>query len=328
MPRCLKPLTSSGIIRTIYERAGGYLLPMDTPVAGEHSLSVMQPYGVWAVISPFNFPIALAAGMCTGALLTGNTVVFKPASEAPLSGIQLYMSFIAGGVPGGVLNLVTGPGGSFGKTVVSHGDVDGIAFTGSKNSGMWLWREFTQGQPYRKPLVIEMGGKNPVIASGKADLTKAVEGVTRSAFGFAGQKCSATSRVYVQDEVYAQFMEQWKQRAGSVIVGDPRERGTFFGPLIDRKAVDTFTAAVRQVIAEGGTIETGGEVLTGALYGKGYYVTPTVVTGIPPGHPLHTSELFVPFLICHPVRYLTGSSGIRESDRFRPYRRHLLGRHG
>ena len=257
----------------------------------------MKPYGVWAVISPFNFPIALAAGMCTGALLTGNTVVFKPTSEAPLSGIKLYKSFISGGVPDGVLNLVTGPGGPFGKTVVTHMDIDGIAFTGSVNTGMWLWREFAQGQRYPKPLVIEMGGKDPVIVSGKADLTKAVEGVVRSAFGYAGQKCSATSRVYVQEGVYSPFMEQLKQRVGSIIVGDPRERATFFGPLIDRRAEDIYTSAVRQVIAEGGTIETGGEVLTGTLYRKGHYVTPAVVTGIPPGHPLHKNELFVPFLI-------------------------------
>ncbi len=235
--------------------------------------------------------------MCTGALLTGNTIVFKPTSEAPLSGIKLYEAFISGGVPDGVLNLVTGPGGPFGKTVVSHGDIDGIAFTGSKNTGIWIWREFTQGQRYPKPLVIEMGGKNPVIVSGKADLTKAVEGVVRSAFGYAGQKCSATSRVYVQEEVYSSFMEQLKQRVGSIIVGDPRERDTFFGPLIDHKAVDTFTAAVRQVIAEGGTIETGGEVLTDPSYGKGLYITPTVVNGLPQGHPLMKNELFVPILI-------------------------------
>ncbi len=300
----------------LYEKAGGYILQLEAPLTGEQSLSVMQPYGVWAVISPFNFPIALAAGMCTGALLTGNTVVFKPTSEAPLSGIQLYKSFISGGVPDGVLNLVTGPGGPFGKTVVSHGDVDGIAFTGSKNSGMWLWREFTQGQRYPKPLIIEMGGKNPVIVSGKADLTKAVDGVIRSAFGFAGQKCSATSRVYVQEEVYLQFMEHLIQRVGSVIIGDPRERETFFGPLIDRKAVDTFSAAVRQVIADGGTIETGGEVLTGALYGKGYYVRPAVVTGIPPGHPLHNNELFVPFLIVTTYRTLQEAVGYANKTDF------------
>ncbi|MCU0630392.1 MAG: aldehyde dehydrogenase family protein [Methanoregulaceae archaeon] len=288
----------------VYERAGGYYLPMPSPVTGEHCVSLMKPYGVWAVISPFNFPVALAAGMCTGALLTGNTVVFKPTSEAPLSGIKLYEAFISGGVPGGALNIVTGPGGPFGKNIVSHPDIDGIAFTGSKNAGMWLLREFVQGQRYPKPLVLEMGSKNAVIVSAKADLTKAVEGVVRSAFGFGGQKCSATSRVYVQEPVAAEFMEELKQRAGSVKVGDPRERETFFGPLIDRKARETFIAAVRQVIAEGGTIETGGEVLTGAPYGKGHYVAPTVVTGIPHDHPLCKNELFVPFLIVTTCRSL------------------------
>lgn len=288
----------------VYEKAEGYYLPMPSPSPGEHCISVMKPCGVWAVISPFNFPVALAAGMCTGALLTGNTVVLKPATEAPLSGIKLFQAFASGGVPGGALNLVTGPGGPFGKNVVSHADVAGIAFTGSKDAGMWLLREFVQGQRYPKPLVLEMGSKNPVIVTGKADLEKAVEGIVRSAFGFGGQKCSATSRVYVQETIAEQFMQHLKKRVGSIIVGDPRERETFFGPIIDRKAEETFREAVRQVIAGSGIIETGGEVLTGALYGKGHYVTPTVVTGIPQDHPLHKTELFVPFLIVTTCRTL------------------------
>ena len=114
---------------------------------------------------------------------------------------------------------------------------------------MWLWREFAREQRYPKPLVIEMGSKNPVIVTGKADLTKAVEGVVRSAFGFGGQKCSATSRVYVQKTIAPGFMQQLKDRVGSIVVGDPRERETFFGPLIDRKAKDTFIAAVRQAVS-------------------------------------------------------------------------------
>jgi 1-pyrroline-5-carboxylate dehydrogenase len=300
----------------VYEKAEGYLLRMDPPVAGENCISVMKPYGVWAVISPFNFPLSLAAGMCSGALLTGNTVVFKPTSEAPLSGIKLYQAFVSGGVPGGILNLVTGPGGPFGKTVVSHGDVDGIAFTGSKNTGMWLWREFPQEQRYPKPLVIEMGSKNPVIVTGKADLAKAVEGVVRSAFGFGGQKCSATSRVYVQKTVAPRFMQQLKERVGSIIVGDPRERETFFGPLIDSKARDTFIASVRQAVTDGGTIETGGEVLAGTPYGNGYYVRPAVVTGLPHSHPLQNNELFVPFLIVNTFDTLEEAVGYANQTDF------------
>lgn len=300
----------------VYENAEGYQLPVPTPVAGEHCSSVMKPYGIWAVISPFNFPVALAAGMCTGALLTGNTIVFKPTSDAPLSGIKLFEAFVSGGIPDGVINLVTGPGGPFGKTVVSHGDVDGIAFTGSKNTGMWLWREFPQEQRYPKPLVIEMGGKNPVFVSGKADLPKAVEGVVRSAFGFGGQKCSATSRVYVQEAVAAPFILQLKQRVGSIIVGDPRKRETFSGPLIDRTAKDTFIAAVRQVIVDGGTIETGGEVLSGASFGKGHYVTPAVVTGLPHGHQLQKKELFVPFLTVITYRTLEEAVGLANQADF------------
>jgi len=300
----------------IYEKAMGYLLPMEPAVTGENCISVMKPFGVWAVISPFNFPVALAAGMCAGALLTGNTVVFKPASHAPLSGIKLYQAFISGGIPGGALNLVTGPGGPFGKTVVSHEEVDGVAFTGSKDTGMWLLREFSHEQRYPKPLVLEMGSKNPVIISGTADITKAVEGVVRSAFGFGGQKCSATSRVYVQKTVAAQFLQQLKTKVGSIVVGDPRKRETFFGPLIDRKAGDTFASAVRQVITDGGTIETGGEMLTSPSFGKGHYVTPTVVTGLPHDHPLQRNELFIPLLIVNTFSTIDEAVGYANQTDF------------
>jgi 1-pyrroline-5-carboxylate dehydrogenase len=200
--------------------------------------------------------------------------------------------------------------------VVSHGDVDGIAFTGSRNAGMWLWREFAREQRYPKPLVIEMGSKNPVIVTDKADLTKAVEGIVRSAYGFGGQKCSATSRVYVQKTVASQFLQQLKERAGSIIVGDPREKETFFGPLIDRKAKETFVTAVRQAIEDGGTIVAGGDVLAGPPYGNGYYVRPTVVTGLPLNHPLQKNELFVPFLIVNTFDSLEDAVGYANQTDF------------
>lgn len=301
---------------TVYEKAEGYLLNLKSPLRNEHSLSVMQPYGVWAVISPFNFPLALAAGMCAGALLTGNTVVLKPASQTPLSGIRLFNDFRSAGLPAGALNMITGQGGLFGKTIVSHADIDGIAFTGSRDTGMWLMREFIKGQKYPKPIVTEMGSKNPVIITAKADLVKAVEGVIRSAFGFGGQKCSAASRAYVQQEVFSQFMELLKLRAGSVIVGDPRDRETFFGPLIDFRAKGTYLGAVSQVISAGGVIETGGKVLSDARYGKGHYVTPVVATGISPDHPLLNNELFVPFLVVIPFRTLEEALGYANQTDF------------
>jgi 1-pyrroline-5-carboxylate dehydrogenase len=281
----------------VYEQNNGYTLPMHSAVPGEECRSVMRPYGPWAIISPFNFPVALAAGMITGALLTGNTAVFKPTSKAPLSGLNLYRIFSESGVPDGVLNLVTGPGGPFGEVVAAHPDVSGIAFTGSRDVGMWLYRTFTELQPYPKPLVAEMGSKNPVIVTANADLDKAVEGVARAAFGYAGQKCSATSRVYVHSSVADRFIETLRVWTEEMETGDPRRREVFFGPLIDENAMNTFQRALEEAITDGGSITSGGTVLEGSIYGQGGYVRPTLVTGLSRDHRLFREELFVPLLL-------------------------------
>jgi len=280
-----------------FAKVRGYTVPVEPEAPGARGMSVMKPHGAWAVISPFNFPVDLAAGMASAALLTGNTVVLKPTSAAPLSGLKLYRAFIAGGVPAGAINYVTGPGGPFGQAAVSSPDVDGIAFTGSRDAGMWLSRNFTAGQPYPKPLVAEMGSKNPVIVTDKADLGKAVEGVARAAFGYSGQKCSATSRVYVQESVAREFIESLKRWTEALKVGDPREQDVFTGPVIDEKAGKAFTDAVELCKKDGGTVIAGGKFRDEGPLSKGYYPEPTLVTGLPPGHPLMKQELFVPFLV-------------------------------
>jgi 1-pyrroline-5-carboxylate dehydrogenase len=192
----------------VYEKNEGYIVPMSPESPGAECRSVMRPHGVWAVISPFNFPLALAAGMAGAALVTGNTVVLKPTSTAPGSALKLYEACRAGGVPRGAIQFITGPGSMFGETIVSHPDIDGIAFTGSRDVGMWLEQSFTTRQPYPKPVISEMGSKNPVIVTVHADLGKAVDGVVKAAFGFSGQKCSATSRVYVQEPVFSAFLDR------------------------------------------------------------------------------------------------------------------------
>jgi len=280
----------------IYEQSNGYVFPMHSPAPGEEVRSVMRPYGVWAVISPFNFPVALAAGMIAGALLTGNTVVFKPTSKTPLSGMNLYRLFVEGGVPPGALNLVTGPGGPFGEAVVAHPDVAGIAFTGSKAVGTWLEKQFATMQPYHKPVVAELGSKNPTIVTASAEIEKAVEGVARAAFGFAGQKCSATSRVYVHSSVAERFLQALKDRTERMEVGDPRRREAAYGPLIDDNARQTFQKAVEEAIRDGGRLVAGGEMLDDGIYGRGVYARPTVITGLAHGHRLFKEELFVPIL--------------------------------
>lgn len=280
----------------IYERNGGYVTPMGPGAPGERCWSVMRPYGVWAVISPFNFPFALAAGMTAAALLTGNTVVFKPTSEAPLSGLRLYQLYIEAGVPPGAINFVTGPGGAFGEAIVAHPDVDGIAFTGSRDVGMWLYRNFAAKQPYPKPFIAEMGSKNPTIVTAKADLEKAVEGVTRAAFGYGGQKCSATSRVYVHTAVADEFVRRLRQRMEEITIGDPRKREVFLGPLINEAAAARFREACETASRSGGEVIPGGRIVDERLVSRGPYVRPALITGLPKDHPLFKEELFVPLL--------------------------------
>ena len=288
----------------LMEENSGYVKPMDKIVSGENSKSVLRPYGAWAVVSPFNFPLALATTMIAGALITGNTVVFKPTSEAPWTGLKLYEVLVEAGVPGGVINYVTGPGASFGPEFASNPLVAGIAFTGSKDVGMSLYRSFVNGQPFPKPFISEMGSKNPAIVTASADLDKAAEGVVRSAFGYDGQKCSATSRVYVERGVAADFLKVLKGKAEKVaVVGDPRQKSTFVGPVIDEKALKKYQRAVEMVKKDGGRILTGGELPKAALP-KGYYVEPTVVTGLPSNHRLFKEELFVPFVAVDEVSSL------------------------
>jgi 1-pyrroline-5-carboxylate dehydrogenase len=279
----------------LMEENDGYVKPMDHVVSNEHSKSVLRPYGVWAVISPFNFPLALAAGMIAGALITGNTVVFKPTSEAPFSALRLYEILVEAGVPGNAIEFVTGPGSAFGPEFANNPAIAGIAFTGSKDVGMQLYRDFVNKQPYPKPFISEMGSKNPAIITKKADLDKAAEGVIRGAYGYGGQKCSATSRVYVERGVENDFLKILKSKVEKIaVVGDPRHKTTFVGPIIDEKALKKYQQSV-ELAKKDGKILVGGETPHGTLP-KGFYVTPTVVTGLPSNHKLMKEELFVPFI--------------------------------
>jgi 1-pyrroline-5-carboxylate dehydrogenase len=291
----------------VYERNSGYEVPLEPEAPGARGRSVMKPHGAWAVISPFNFPVDLALGMASAALLTGNTIVLKPASATPLAGLRLYGAFVVSGVPPGAINYVTGPGAPFGEAAVSSPDVDGIAFTGSRDAGTWLLRNFAARQPWPKPIVAELGSRNPVIVTAKADLGKAVEGVARAAFGYSGQKCSATSRVYVQEPVAGEFLRLLVERTEVLKVGDPRERDVFMGPVIDERAQKTFTEAVELCRKDGGAVITGGNVREEGPLSKGYYPEPTIVTGLPRGHPLEKRELFVPFLLVDAFSTLDGA---------------------
>lgn len=283
--------------------ADGFAMPMESLDPRERNMSVLRPFGVWAILSPFNFPTALAAGPIGAALVAGNTVVFKPASATALSGYKLFEAMLAGGVPPEVLHFITGGGRDVGEPLVRHPEVDGAVFTGSKEVGMDLYQSFATDYP--KPIITEMGGKNPAIVTKHADLDKAVEGVARSAFGFSGQKCSACSRAYVDREVYDEFMERLVARTGELVVGDPADRATFVGPVIDETAVARFEEAVR--LAEGGTIRHGGKRPEDPALAHGTFVEPTIIDGLPKDHELFHRELFLPFLVVAPVDSLEES---------------------
>ena len=278
------------------EDHGGFRMQLGTLGPGEDNSSVLLPYGVWAVISPFNFPLALAAGPAGGALVAGNTVVFKPASVTPLVGYKLYEVMEAAGIPPGVFNFVTGGGSTAGQELIDHADISGIVFTGSKDVGMHLIRD-NAARPIPRPLIIEMGGKNPALVMKSADLEKASDGVMRSAFGAQGQKCSACSRVYVTKAIRDEFVRLLVEKTKKIVVGNPLERNVYMGPVIDENAVKTFERAVAQARSDGGKILTGGGRLTSGEFAHGHFVEPTVIDGLPASHPLFSEELFVPITL-------------------------------
>jgi len=281
------------------EANGGFQQTMGRLSEKEMNRDVLKPHGVWAVISPFNFPLALAAGPVGAALVTGNTVVFKPSSDAPWSGLKLYEVLDQAGLPRGAVNFVTGSGSTVGAELVENDGVDGITFTGSYEVGFnRVYRQFSRRWP--KPCIVEMGGKNPAIVTEKADLDKAATGVMRSAFGMGGQKCSACSRVYVHRAVKNAFLERLIEKTEAITIGDPLERDVFLGPLVHEHAYQKFQDAVAEARRDGQVL-TGGHTLTEGDLAHGYYVQPTIVDGLPSDHRLLTDELFVPILCVEAV---------------------------
>jgi 1-pyrroline-5-carboxylate dehydrogenase len=273
------------------EEHAGYETPMRRLTDKEDNRDVLRPYGVWVIISPFNFPMALAGGPSSGALLGGNTVVFKPATDAPLTGYELAECYRAAGLPDGVFNYVTGPGSTVGDELVHNNGVDGILFTGSKEVGFDIYRKFPEEYP--KPCIAEMGGKNPAIVGASADLEAAAEGVLKSAFGLQGQKCSACSRVYVHKSVAGKFTDLLVEKTGTIAIGDPVRKENWLGPVINRAAYDKYAQCIA-VARRDGRILTGGEQLRGEPYDHGYFVRPTIVAGIPKDHDLARQEMFLP----------------------------------
>ncbi len=294
------------------ENNNGFVRKMGQLSPQEVNHSILRPYGVWIVIAPFNFPVALATGMMTGALLGGNTVVFKPSHETPLTGELVYRCLVDAGLPAGALNYLTGFGNSLGEALSGNAGVDGVAFTGSKRVGTHIYREFSRERP--RPVIAEMGGKNPVIVTDLADLEKAVEGTTRASFGYSGQKCSAASRVYVQEGVAQEFMQRFVARTKELVVGNPTEEAVFMGPVINESAYQRFAEAAARC-REDGEVLTGGRHLTQGDLQYGYYCEPTICK-LPSDHPFFYEELFVPLVAVTPVRSLDEAISLANQSEY------------
>ena len=287
------------------EANGGYIKEMGRdPLAGFRSsnVSILRPYGVWVVISPFNFPFALAGGPSGAALVAGNTVVFKPASDTPLTGRLLAECMRDAGLPDGVFNFVTGGGRAVGQPLIDDPRVNGITFTGSYDVGMHIYRSFAAGR-YPRPCIAEMGGKNPAIVSRNANLEDAATGIMRSAFGLQGQKCSANSRIYVEAAVKDKLTALLADKTRAITIGDPTQKQNWLGPVINANAHREFGEYAEE-LSQAGEFVAGGRKLTEGDYAKGYFAEPTLVDGVDKGHRLWKREMFLPIAMITAVESL------------------------
>jgi 1-pyrroline-5-carboxylate dehydrogenase len=272
------------------ERNEGYRTELGRLSDQETNVSVMRPYGVFAVICPFNFPLALTVNMAAGALVTGNAVVIKPSEEAPRSAALVGELAMEAGLP---VNVVHGDD-KVGKLLVAA-PIDGVAFTGSAEAGHAIAHALHASVPLR-PLIVEMGGKNPAVVTETADLDAAADGIVRSAFGLSGQKCSSCSRVVVARAVHDALLDKLVERAEKLTPGDPADKASGLGPVVTAEAAARFEAAAQEARRDG-RLALGGE----RLDRPGWFVAPTIAAQLPRGHRLTRDELFLPFLTVTPV---------------------------
>jgi 1-pyrroline-5-carboxylate dehydrogenase len=253
------------------------------------------PLGVGAVIPPWNFPLAICVGMTTAAIVTGNTVVLKPSSDAPTIAMKFVELMSEVGLPAGVLNFITGAGAEVGDTLVTHPKIRFISFTGSKEVGLRINELAAKPQPKQiwiKRVVAEMGGKDAIIVDDDADLDAAADAITTSAFGFQGQKCSACSRAIVVDKVYDAVLQKVVERARKIGVGDVTDPRYSMGPVINSRAQNKIIEYIQKGVSEGGRLMTGGN----ARGGKGFFIEPTVIADVAPEATIAQEEIFGPVL--------------------------------
>jgi 1-pyrroline-5-carboxylate dehydrogenase len=285
-----------------------------TPQKGEKNYLVYLPLGVGAVIPPWNFPAAIAAGMTAASLVTGNTVVLKPSEEAPAVAAKVVEIFYEAGVPREALNFITGTGEVAGDAMVKHAKTRYIAFTGSKEVGLIISEAAAKrapGQIWIKRAVLEMGGKDATIVDEEADLDSAVEGVAQAAFGYSGQKCSACSRAIVSEKVFDSFVEKLVERAKKISVGPSDEQKNYMGPVVSATAMEGILGYI-DVGAREGKLVLGG----GRAAGDGYFVEPTIIADVDPKSRIAQEEVFGPVLAVIKARDFEHALAIANDTEF------------
>ncbi|MDQ3174092.1 MAG: L-glutamate gamma-semialdehyde dehydrogenase [Acidobacteriota bacterium] len=269
--------------------------PPLTKIPGEENRLEYTPLGVGAVIPPWNFPLAIMAGMTVASVVTGNTVVLKPSSDAPTIAYKFFELLEEAGLPAGVVNFMTGSGAEVGDVVVDHPKTRYVAFTGSKEVGLRINERaarVNEGQIWIKRVVAEMGGKDAIIVADDANLDDAATGVVQAAFGFQGQKCSACSRAIIDAKVYEPMLEKIAERTQQIKVGDPRDPKTSMSAVINEKAFKTINAYIEKGQAEGGRLVAGG----GSDGEQGFFIEPTVIADVKPLATIEQEEIFGPVL--------------------------------
>ena len=292
-------------------RMFGYTTPSELPDTVAYT--TRRPLGVVGIITPWNFPLAIPAWKIAPALICGNALVFKPASATPHSAVKLLEIFEEAGLPAGVLNLVTGPGGQVGNALVESPDVKGISFTGSTEIGTDLYSESAKRL---KKVQAEMGGKNAVIVLSDADMDKAMNGIVQGAFGSTGQRCTATSRVIVEESVHDQFVTELIDRTSKLTVGDGIDPANDVAPLSSQNQKDKVLEFIGIGAEEGANLAFGGRDLMAGDLKEGYYVEPTVFTGVTSDMRIAQEEIFGPVLTVFKAKDLKEAIEIANSVEF------------
>jgi alpha-ketoglutaric semialdehyde dehydrogenase len=291
-------------------RINGETLPSET--AKTFTYTIRQPLGVVGAITPWNFPVAIPIWKIAPALVYGNTVVLKPAELTPLCALRIAEIFAEAGLPAGVLNVVLGTGEEVGDELVENPLVHGLSFTGSTNIGCKIYATGAQRQ---KKVQCEMGGKNPVVVLADADLKMAVESVVGGAFASTGQRCTASSRVVVEDEVADQFIEMLVERTKTFAVGDGLQPGIEMGPSVDENQMNTVLKYIEIGKTEGKLL-SGGARLTGSKYDKGWFVAPTIFDEVKADSRIAQEEIFGPVVSVIRVKDFAEALEVANSVRY------------